>query len=103
MGAVIITGETARKAMPTMCYEHSGYAGDFVVATAGPDLESIIAGKGAGAQTYSETKRKPVVNLDIGGGTTNLAVFKDGEVIDTACFDIGGRLIKLDQQQKSPI
>ena len=46
---------------------------------------------------------KPVVNLDIGGGTTNLAVFKDGEVIDTACFDIGGRLIKLDQQQKSPI
>ena len=44
-----------------------------------------------------------MVNLDIGGGTTNLAVFKDGEVIDTACFDIGGRLIKLDQQQKSPI
>ena len=101
MGAVIITGETARKSNANNVLRAlSGYAGDFVVATAGPDLESIIAGKGAGAQTYSETKRKPVVNLDIGGGTTNLAVFKDGEVIDTACFDIGGRLIKLDQQKK---
>ncbi|XUC67092.1 ethanolamine utilization protein EutA [Enterococcus sp. DIV0183] len=101
MGAVIITGETARKSNANNVLRAlSGYAGDFVVATAGPDLESIIAGKGAGAQTYSETKRKPMVNLDIGGGTTNLAVFKDGEVIDTACFDIGGRLIKLDQQQK---
>ncbi|HCT8102714.1 TPA: ethanolamine ammonia-lyase reactivating factor EutA [Enterococcus faecalis] len=101
MGAVIITGETARKSNANNVLRAlSGYAGDFVVATAGPDLESIIAGKGAGAQTYSEKKRKPVVNLDIGGGTTNLAVFKDGEVIDTACFDIGGRLIKLDQQQK---
>ncbi|EEU17831.1 reactivating factor for ethanolamine ammonia lyase [Enterococcus faecalis ATCC 4200] len=101
MGAVIITGETARKSNANNVLRAlSGYAGDFVVATAGPDLESIIAGKGAGAQTYSETKRKPVVNLDIGGGTTNLAVFKDGEVIETACFDIGGRLIKLDQQQK---
>ena len=101
MGAVIITGETARKSNANNVLRAlSGFAGDFVVATAGPDLESIIAGKGAGAQTYSETKRKPVVNLDIGGGTTNLAVFKDGEVIDTACFDIGGRLIKLDQQQK---
>ncbi|MEX1631426.1 ethanolamine ammonia-lyase reactivating factor EutA [Enterococcus sp. C11] len=101
MGAVIITGETARKSNANNVLRAlSGYAGDFVVATAGPDLESIIAGKGAGAQAYSETKRKPVVNLDIGGGTTNLAVFKDGEVIDTACFDIGGRLIKLDQQKK---
>ncbi|EGO8142680.1 ethanolamine ammonia-lyase reactivating factor EutA [Enterococcus faecalis] len=101
MGAVIITGETARKSNANNVLRAlSGYAGDFVVATAGPDLESIIAGKGASAQTYSETKRRPVVNLDIGGGTTNLAVFKDGEVIDTACFDIGGRLIKLDQQQK---
>lgn len=101
MGAVIITGETARKSNANNVLRAlSGYAGDFVVATAGPDLESIIAGKSAGAQTYSETKRKPVVNLDIGGGTTNLAVFKDGEVIDTSCFDIGGRLIKLDQQQK---
>lgn len=41
-------------------------------------------------------KCKLVVNLDIGGGMINLVVFKDGEVIDMVCFDIGGCLIKLD-------
>lgn len=96
MGAVIITGETARKENSALVLEAlSGFSGDFVVATAGPDLESIIAAKGAGAHTYSEKTRKSVVNLDIGGGTTNLAVFTDGELIDTACFDIGGRLVKI--------
>ena len=43
MGAVIITGETARKENASQVLQAlSGYAGDFVVATAGPDLESII-------------------------------------------------------------
>ena len=36
-----------------MLHTLSGFAGDFVVATAGPDLESIIAAKGAGAHIYS--------------------------------------------------
>ena len=50
MGAVIITGETARKENASQVLQAlSGYAGDFVVATAGPDLESIIAGKGPAA------------------------------------------------------
>lgn len=94
-GAVIITGETARKENATeISNTLSGLAGDFVVATAGPDLESIIAGKGAGAGKLSKEQGCTVVNLDIGGGTTNIAVFKNGEVIDTACIDIGGRLLK---------
>ena len=98
MGAVIITGETARKANASKVLQAlSGFAGDFVVATAGPDLESIIAGKGAGAQEYSTKRHASVVNIDIGGGTSNLVVFTDGEINDTACFDIGGRLIKVDQ------
>ncbi|EUJ36983.1 ethanolamine ammonia-lyase reactivating factor EutA [Brochothrix campestris] len=97
MGAVIITGETARKDNAALVLEAlSGFSGDFVVATAGPDLESIIAGKGSGAASYSAEQLTRVVNLDIGGGTTNLAVFYDGEVEDTACFDIGGRLVKID-------
>lgn len=97
MGAVIITGETARKDNAALVLEAlSGFAGDFVVATAGPDLESIIAGKGAGAASYSAAEQTRIVNLDIGGGTTNLVVFDDGEVEDTACFDIGGRLVKID-------
>lgn len=101
MGAVIITGETARKSNSSKVLSAlSGYAGDFVVATAGPDLESIIAGKGAGTEGFSKTENGALANIDIGGGTSNLAVFKDGEVIDTACFDIGGRLIKIDSATK---
>ena len=42
-GAVIITGETARKQNANTVLESlSDMAGDFVVATAGPDLESIL-------------------------------------------------------------
>lgn len=96
-GAIIITGETVRREnAQTVAKALSGFAGDFVVATAGPDLESIIAGKGAGTYSYSERQHTTAVNLDIGGGTTNLVVFNDGDIEDTACFDIGGRLIKVD-------
>lgn len=96
-GAVIITGETARKENAQAVVRHlSGFAGDFVVATAGPDLESVIAGKGAGADEYSKEHHTTVVNLDIGGGTSNLAVFRNGETVDTGCLDVGGRLIRLD-------
>jgi len=101
VGAVIITGETARKENSQLVLEAlSGYAGDFVVATAGPDLESIIAGKGAGVQTFSKKHHLVVANLDIGGGTTNIVVFKDGELVDTACYDIGGRLIRVNQKSR---
>lgn len=94
-GAVIITGETARKSnAKEVLNTLSGMAGDFVVATAGPDLESIIAGKGAGVMDFSEKNNTSAYNLDIGGGTTNIVLFKNGEVIDTTCLDIGGRLIK---------
>lgn len=97
-GAVIITGETARKDNANEAVlSLSGFAGDFVVATAGPDLESIIAAKGAGAHTYSKEHSTSIVNIDIGGGTSNLALFDNGDLIDTGCLDIGGRLIKVDQ------
>lgn len=96
-GAVIITGETARKENASIVLSQlSGLAGDFVVATAGPDLEGIIAGKGAGVDRLSKEKGAVAANLDIGGGTTNIVVFRDGEVIDTTCLDIGGRLIQID-------
>ncbi|NOQ41897.1 MAG: ethanolamine ammonia-lyase reactivating factor EutA [Desulfuromusa sp.] len=94
-GAVIITGEAARKQnAESVLQALSGLAGEFVVATAGPTLEGIIAGKGAGASQESKKRGATIVNLDIGGGTTNIAVFRNGEVIDTACLDIGGRLIR---------
>lgn len=100
-GAVIITGETARKKNASLISAQlSDLAGDFVVATAGPDLESIIAGKGAGAAQLSKKENRIVINFDIGGGTTNISVFDSGEIIDTACLDIGGRLIKFDQDNQ---
>ena len=53
-GAVIITGETSRKENAAAVLQAlSGFAGDFVAATAGPDLESVLAAKGAGAVEYS--------------------------------------------------
>ena len=97
-GAVIITGETARKENASeVIHALSGFAGDFVVATAGPDLESVISGKGAGTDLYSKEHHLTAVNIDIGGGTSNLAVFKRGDTVDTGCLDIGGRLVKIDK------
>ena len=96
-GAVIITGETARKENARAVLDAlSGFAGDFVVATAGPALESVLAGKGAGAQQWSAEVHGPVLNLDIGGGTTNLALFEDGRLRDPGCLNVGGRLIKVE-------
>ena len=78
-GAVIITGETARKVNAQQVLSAlSGFAGDFVVATAGPDLESVLAARGAGADRYSEAHACAVLNFDIGGGTSNLALFDRG-------------------------
>lgn len=96
-GAVIITGESSRKRnAEDVVKAISEVAGDFVVATAGADLESVLAGKGAGAADLSKKTGQIVVNLDIGGGTTNICVFEEGNMQDTACLDIGGRLVKME-------
>ena len=95
-GAIIITGETSRKENARAVLESlAGYAGEFVVATAGPDLESILAAKGAGATDYSERTGKPVLHMDIGGGTSNLAWIEDGKIVATSCLNVGGRLLKI--------
>ena len=97
-GAVIITGESARKENAALVIEKmSDFAGEFVVSTAGPDLESVIAGKGSGAFSYSKDNDCTVVNLDIGGGTTNIVLFDGGETRGLCCFDIGGRLIRFEE------
>jgi len=96
-GAVIITGETAKKENASqIIHSLAEYAGDFVVATAGPDLESIIAGKGSGAEEISRRLHTRIANLDIGGGTSNIAVFDHGKCIGTACVNVGGRLFEVD-------
>ena len=98
-GAVIITGESARKENADAVLKSlSDFAGDFVVSAAGPDMESLIAGKGSGAWQYSMDHHCRVANLDIGGGTTNVVRFEDGETAARGCLDIGGRLICMDSQ-----
>ena len=96
-GAIIITGETSRKENArTVLAALSDYAGEFVVATAGPDLESVLAAKGAGAVAFSEQTGKRVLHMDIGGGTSNLAWIEDGKIVATSCMNVGGRLLKID-------
>ena len=100
-GAIIITGETSRKENARAVLDAlSDYAGEFVVATAGPDLESILAAKGAGAVGFSAETGKRVLHMDIGGGTSNLAWIEDGKIVATSCLNVGGRLVKIDQQGK---
>ena len=95
-GAVIITGETSRREnADTVLAELSDLAGDFVLATAGPDLESILAARGAGAYEHSEGRR--ILHMDIGGGTSNLCLLEDGKLLATGCLNVGGRLLKLDE------
>ena len=103
-GAVIITGETARKEnADTVLSMLSSMAGDFVVATAGPDLESVLSARGAGADRLSEKYRQYVANVDIGGGTSNIAIFYKNMLKATCCLDIGGRLIKIENGRISYI
>ncbi len=96
-GAVIITGETSRRENAgAVLAALSDYAGDFVVATAGPELESVLAAKGAGAVEFSAKSGRKVLHMDIGGGTSNLALIEDGEITATGCLNVGGRLLKIE-------
>jgi ethanolamine utilization protein EutA len=97
-GAVILTGEALRrenaKAIAAIVAEKGG---DFVCATAGHHMESMLAAYGSGAATVSSAEGKRILNIDIGGGTTKLAVVAHGNVVATAAVHIGGRLQVVDQ------
>ncbi len=98
-GAIIITGETSRKEnAEATAHALTGFAGDFVVATAGPDLESVLAAKGAGAVEYARETGRRVLHMDIGGGTSNLCLIEAGEIRAVTCLNVGGRLVKFDGQ-----
>jgi ethanolamine utilization protein EutA len=100
-GAVIVTGESARKHNAKQIVEAlSGDAGKFVAATAGPNFESLIAARGSGATARSKDRRNTIVSCDIGGGTSNIAVSKNGKVISTSCVAVGGRLLGVNSQGK---
>ena len=92
-GAVILTGEALRrenaKAIADVLAEMGG---EFVCATAGHHMESLLAAYGSGAARLSHDLGRPVLNVDIGGGTTKLALVEAGRVEHTAAIHLGGRL-----------
>jgi ethanolamine utilization protein EutA len=97
-GAVIITGEAARRDNARKIAElFSDEAGRFVCATAGPNLETIMAAHGSGAVLKSREEGLTVLNIDVGGGTTKLSVIEDGRIRSTSALNIGARLLAYDE------
>jgi ethanolamine utilization protein EutA len=96
-GVVILTGEALRRenaeAIAALVAEQRG---DFVTATAGHHMESMLAAYGSGASKASHDRGLRVLNVDIGGGTTKLAIVEKGHVSATAALHVGGRLQVVD-------
>jgi ethanolamine utilization protein EutA len=100
-GAVVVTGETAKKDNARQIAEAlSKDAGKFVAATAGPNFESFIAAMGSGATTRSKDYNKTILSCDIGGGTSNIAISKNGEIISTSCISVGAILLGVNAEGK---
>jgi ethanolamine utilization protein EutA len=96
-GAVILTGEAIKKSNAEAIDElFAAQAGKFVCATAGHQLEATLTAHGSGAVRYSQDPNTCVLHVDIGGGTTKLALIEGGVILDVSAFAVGGRLIAAD-------
>jgi ethanolamine utilization protein EutA (predicted chaperonin) len=103
-GVVILTGEALRRRnADRIASVVSERAGDLVCATAGHHMEAMLAAYGSGAVLASHDTGTRVLNVDIGGGTTKLALIDHGRVLSTAALHVGGRLIALDDGAVSRI
>ncbi|MFX1533661.1 MAG: ethanolamine ammonia-lyase reactivating factor EutA [Promethearchaeota archaeon] len=93
-GAIIVTGEIAKKHNAEQIVNLlARESGNFVSATAGPNFESIIACRGSGALDRSQALRRSIMNIDVGGGSSNIAIAVSGEIRETCAISVGGRLI----------
>ncbi|MEE8438353.1 MAG: ethanolamine ammonia-lyase reactivating factor EutA [Micropepsaceae bacterium] len=100
-GAVILTGEALRREnAEAIAGLLARQGGDFVCTTAGHNMESMLAAYGSGASRVSQEQDKRILNIDMGGGTTKLALVDAGRVIATAAIHIGGRLQVVDDNYK---
>ena len=96
-GAVILTGEAIKRPNARAIDEiFASQSGKFVCATAGHELESLLAAHGSGATRLSRQRGAAGLHVDIGGGTTKLSIIDEGEVLDVAAFAVGGRLLAQD-------
>ncbi|MBM2804092.1 MAG: hypothetical protein HW419_1985 [Deltaproteobacteria bacterium] len=99
-GAIIVTGEAVKKKnAEAIAALFSAEGGKFICATAGHNLESMLAAYGSGAvhMTYHEGGDFTVMNVDVGGGTSKVAIVQGGKVIDTCAVEVGARLIAMDE------
>lgn len=100
-GAVIVTGETAKKQNAAEIINRlSSEGGKFVSAVAGPNFESLLGAMGSGIVEQSRKNQRTILNVDVGGGTSNIAVSSKGNVHSTSCINIGGRLLGIDKEFK---
>src|SRR5208337_3565914 len=81
-GALILTGVAVRRSNARKIGElFARQAGKLVAVSAGDNLETVMAAYGSGAVARSIRDRAPVMNVDVGGGTSKIAVCNDGQVI----------------------
>lgn len=96
-GGALVTGLTARRDnAPGLVAAIRARVGEALVATADdPCLESWMAFQGGCAALSRRHPGEWFVNVDIGGGTSNLALGRDGEVHCTGCLAVGARHLRL--------
>jgi ethanolamine utilization protein EutA len=95
-GALILTGVAVRRANARAIGTlFAAEAGRFVALSAGDRLESLMAAQGSGAVAASVGGRT-VVNVDVGGGTTKIAVCRGGQVVALTAVEAGARLVVTD-------
>src|SRR5207248_3863280 len=100
-GAVILTGAALeRKNSRAVAELFAGQGGKFVCASAGHNLEGILAAHGSGAVALSHERKETLLHVDVGGGTTKLGVLRNGEILSTAAVHVGGRLIAFDADDR---
>ena len=96
-GALILTGVAVRRRNARKIGElFARQAGKMVAVSAGDSLETVMAAHGSGAVARSIRDKATVMNVDVGGGTSKIAVCVDGRVIDLTALDVGARLVCLD-------
>ncbi len=100
-GALILTGVAVRRRNARKIGElFAGQAGKLVAVSAGDNLETVMAAYGSGAVARSIRDASTVMNVDIGGGTSKIAVCADGKVIGLTAIDVGARLVCVDGEGK---
>ncbi len=96
-GAVILTGAALERANARAVADlFAREGGKFVCASAGHNLEAILSAHGSGATALSHRRGDTLLHIDIGGGTSKLSLLRDGDVLETAAVQVGGRLVAED-------